>query len=438
MPFKQIHDLSKLDDAQLKQYLRDVSQFVGLDPEAELLDTIWMPNENGVGSSLVVYAKRGTAEILRDIHAVNVDSQESKEVGGSFVVTTKGHNGRGRTEVAIGSKYIQGLTGKALDNAIMTSSTRSSRRLTMQFTGLGILDESEVHAVEPSTANPAAGVQLAPALPPPTVKPNPAPASIVEQKFDHVKNVVETTTVAPIAGLPPAFEAPAAPTRNFATHQEEFIKEAWAQVDAKKAATTTTPVTPASEPFTPVASEPAAAAPKATRKPRKAKNTASFGDVEPETVSAQANSAAPVQANAVVPPQVNSAVPPQVNSAPVSASVEKAQKTETLAPPPQAPPVPTVPPPQQAPAGDFAGKPTEEQMKDYRTRVAVYTSQLPATEGMGSVQKMRMFITQMVGKVPGAMTVEEWEDQLSWFETYVAQHQVKGLVEYINAFVGKA
>lgn len=402
MAFKQIHDLSKLDDAQIKQYLRDVSAFVKLDTDADLLDTIWMQNENGVGSSLVVYAKRGTAEILRDIHGVNVDSLTAELINGSIVFTAKGHNSDGRTEVATGSKYVSTLVGKAHDNAVMTASTRALRRLTMQFTGLGILDESEVHAVEPSTANPAANIVLAPSAPLPVVPPNPAPAKVVE------------------VGLPPAYEAAQAapPPGTFATNQAEHIAAAQAQANAKTAAKadknpdivsglTPSEPTPASNPDI---SADKTSAPKAVRKPRKAKNAVSLGDVEPETVSTQVETA--------VPTQVTPAPPP------APAPVAVAAPTAPVAAP-------------AALSNDFAGKPTDEKMKEYRTKVSSFTAELPASDGMGSVQKMRTFITHLSGTAPQYMTVDQWDEVLAWFDTTVTKGGMKGVVTYIEQSLAK-
>src|ERR1700676_738054 len=174
-----IHDLSKLTPADLTQYLRDVSEFIGLDPDLNGLDTIWMRNENGPGQSLVVYARRGTAEILRNKLGIEVTSLTNQMVKDSIVFTATGKNREGRQEIATGSKNLAGLTGKALDDAIMTASTRALRRLTMQFTSLGILDESEVSAIVGDTSNPAAAAALSGSAmvipPPPTTAINSAP-----------------------------------------------------------------------------------------------------------------------------------------------------------------------------------------------------------------------------------------------------------------------
>src|SRR6266436_2599260 len=152
------HHLDQLSAEELTRYLREVSTFIGLDPDLGGLDTIWLDNESGVGRTLVPYAKRGTAEILRNIYQVDVQELSHTLVKGSIVFAAAGKNGKNRVERAIGSKYIEGLIGKALDNAIMTASTRALRRLTMQFTTLGILDESEI--VDIVGQNPAGGAQL--------------------------------------------------------------------------------------------------------------------------------------------------------------------------------------------------------------------------------------------------------------------------------------
>src|SRR5271156_4547975 len=104
------HDLSKLSPEQVGQYLRDVSEFIGLDPDLNGLDTIWMQNENGPGNSLVVYARRGTAEILREKHNIDVVSLTNQMVKDSIVFTAvgKSNNEIPRQEVATGSKYVGG------------------------------------------------------------------------------------------------------------------------------------------------------------------------------------------------------------------------------------------------------------------------------------------------------------------------------------------
>lgn len=352
------HNLEQFDDAARAQYLRDVSEFIGLDPDLGGLDTIWMRNETGPGQSLVVYARRGTAEILRNILGIEVKSLVHDSMGGSVVFTATG-NKAGRQEVAVGSKSIVGLNGKQLDDAVMTASTRALRRLTMQFTTLGILDESEVVAVVGQDINPAGSAQLASsAIPPsfttPTVAANNAPGKdvTVATVIDHEKGTI-------------AHEKPLAP--QFLGQQEQ-IDEATSKVGKKRT--------------------------------RKKPNTVALDDVEAEVVQKPA----PVEAVSTAPQSVIADVKE------VSANVD------TSAP--------------------VAGMPTAEQMAEYRKRVSVFTAELPSSENLGSVQKMRAFITKWGGVPPQQMTVAQWDAQLAWFEEFTARNSTKGLVKYINEMLG--
>lgn len=374
------HDLSKLSADEVKDYLRDVSEFIGLDPELHGLDTIWMPNESGPGQSLVVYARRGTAEILRNKLGIEVSSLTNQMVKDSVVFTATGKNSQGRQEVATGSKFIGGLQGKALDDGIMTASTRALRRLTMQFTSLGILDESEVKAVVGDTANPAANAQ-------------PIGDLIVIPPFPTVTNNAPGRDITPVP-------AP-----------EPDIAKVYAEGAAALAAM-------------PIPGGEAAAGPDPVRpkRARKSKNTVSM-DVEPETVN-----------GAVTPP-------PQPTPIIAPAAVLTPSVAVTAPPAAQVAPQPApLPPaaPVAAPAdpNEFPGKPSAEQMADYRKRVSVYTSELPASESMGSVQKMRAFITKTSGTAPQFMTTEQWEETLAWFTSFVERNQIKGLVKYINDNLG--
>src|SRR5271166_6687524 len=195
MGLKIIRDLHQLNQEQIADYLSEVSVFLGLPPELGALDVIWMDNESGPGKSLVVYARRGTAEILRNILGIEIVSLDPTiNASGSIVFKAVGKNKARRQEIAIGSKDLTGLRGKQLDDAIMTASTRALRRLTMQFTTLGILDESEVRSVLGDVANPASGAQLAES--PMVVPPVPSvPANNAPGKDITAIKIVEQTTI---------------------------------------------------------------------------------------------------------------------------------------------------------------------------------------------------------------------------------------------------
>jgi hypothetical protein len=400
------HDLSKLSPEELTQYLRDVSAFIGLDPDLNGLDTIWMQNENGPGQSLVVYARRGTAEILRDINGIEVDSLTDKMVNGSIVFTATGKNKDKRQEIATGSKYITGLQGKALDDAIMTASTRAIRRLTMQFTKLGILDQSEVEAVVGSTANPAAGATLVngPMVIPPAVAPNNAPGKDITPTAQNPTADPNHPSITKIPDSPETRHAVA--LKPELVDQTTSIRQVYAEGAAALAAMPGT-VSPAGPVSTPVETAPKTEKPKRARKSR---NTVSMDGPEPEVVSTPAP-----------------ALPAPLVTVPATVTVTNN---------PVAAPVPTQVNPVVPEQVDYAGKPTQEQMVDYRRRLVVYTAELPSSEGLGSVPKMRAFITHMMGTPPQFMTTDQWEEALSWFEGFVAKNQMKGLVKYINDTLG--
>lgn len=458
------HDLSKLSPEELTQYLRDVSTFIGLDPDLNAFDTLWMQNENGPGQSLVVYARRGTAEILRNLLGIEISSLiQTITPQGSIVFTATGKNARGRQEIAIGSKYIASLTGKALDDAIMTASTRALRRVTMQFTSLGILDESEVGAVQGSTVNPAAGATLAGSavvLPPaPSVPANNAPGRDVtpEPKITSVGPPVLNNAPASVSLIGPSqdsktqtqvaaviairelqkSETPA----EFSTRMDTLRDDAQKQLAEKATGRLNVPVTnavpaPTTAPVT-AQTQPEPAATEKPKRARKPRNTVSIGGPEPEVVNAPAPTPVPAPQPTPVPapaPAITLAasipapvsVPERLSGVTVPGAVqdrlEQTGATSASAPAPQ--------------STDFPGKPTETQMGEYRKRVSVYTSELPSSENMGSVQKMRAFIAHMSGTAPQFMTTDQWQEMLSWFESFVERNKVKGLVTYINDSLG--
>lgn len=428
------HNLDQLSKEELVQYLREVSEFIGLDPDLNGLDTIWMNNETGPGRSLVVYARRGTAEILRNIYGVEVETLTYAIVNGSMVFTATGRAKArdNRQEIAIGSKFLGNVTGKELDDSIMTASTRALRRLTMQFTTLGILDESEVVALIGHAPNPAGSAQLVENSLPPVFAAPSVPANNAPGK------PVESTPAAT-----PAVEPPTALGEPFLGQQDQ-IDAAWKQVADKQAATKVAEqlVTP-TESTTSTDKQPdieaATEAPKPKRKSRKSVSL----EVEPEVVSSKK----PVSANVETAPKSETKTETKTETklpAATSAALATApQKIELPAPPPQNPapePAVTQAPPSPAPvstgSAPVAGLPTPEQMNEYRAKIGVFTKELPASEGLDSTRKMRAFITHLSGTIPQNMTAKQWDDVVAFFDGFMANNTIKNLVKYINDSLG--
>ena len=422
MNFEVIHNLDELNEDQLRIYLSQVSAKIGLDPTLNALDTIWLPNPTGQGRSLVVYARRGTCEILRNIYEVEVESLTYALVEGSMVFTATGRSKKrgNRQEIAIGSKNIKGLTGRELDSAIMTASTRALNRLTMQFTELGILAESEVVDMVGDVPNPAGSVQLAAnPMPPmyaaPTAPANNAPGTLIGPSDD-------AKTQAQVAAVIAIREA------------EKAAKEA----DNKAAEKAAEPLPATMVSFEESrASEPEKAAEKAdipadteaakkAAKPRRRKVVA-LDDVEPETVSANGDKTQKSASADTVPPQVNPAAPPQVFDA---------GGPPNVAPPQANPAVPT-----QANPASFGlpetGIPSKEQMEGFKAALLPYTQQLTPSENMPAPIKMRAFITRLNdGVPPQSLTTAKWESTIAWFQKFEGTNGIKGLVKYINDSLG--
>ena len=158
-PFTIIHNIEKLTDEERAAYLAKVSEFMGLPPEMNALDMLWVSDEETGLKKYVPYARKGTTDILREIHGIKVLSMEQHD-GPSYVsFKATGVNPDGRQEVAVGAHGTDGLRGEKLAAAVMTAETRAGRRLTLKFVGAGILDESEVGAVTGNIA--ASGASLA-------------------------------------------------------------------------------------------------------------------------------------------------------------------------------------------------------------------------------------------------------------------------------------
>jgi len=173
-------NLNDLTNEQREQHRQAVCVSLGLDPNPALghLDYIWMPQENGM-NNLVLYARRGTTELLRDINGIDVKSLDQHDGPGYVSFKATAVNKKGRQEIAVGAHETEGLKGKKLADGIATAQTRALRRVTLQFAGHGILDESEVNVSVVNSIAPAASqaalVGSPAVMPPPQTAPSTAP-----------------------------------------------------------------------------------------------------------------------------------------------------------------------------------------------------------------------------------------------------------------------
>lgn len=176
--FTPIFNLNDLSVEQRQDYYLAACKYFGVPPELNVLRLTFVDVDNGP-ANLVLCATKGATDIIRNNLDISVKSLTDKVVNGSYVVTATGENGKGRAEMAFGSFYIEGLKGKNLDNAIMTAQTRALKRMTLQFAGGGLTDESEVEAV-------ASAPKYAPAQQPaiqPAARPNTAAGEVAVSPY---------------------------------------------------------------------------------------------------------------------------------------------------------------------------------------------------------------------------------------------------------------
>jgi hypothetical protein len=134
-------DLGSLTAAERLHYYNSVCTSVGLNPLTKPFDYLVLNNK------LVLYANRGCAEQLRQIHNVNLTIKERQAVEGCFVVTAMATLPSGRSDESIGAVSLDGLKGDNRSNAMMKAETKAKRRATLSICGLTFLDESEIESI---------------------------------------------------------------------------------------------------------------------------------------------------------------------------------------------------------------------------------------------------------------------------------------------------
>ena len=134
-------DLSKLTPAERLNYVISVCNSVKLNPMTKPFDYL---NLNG---KLVLYANKGCAEQLRQIHGVSLTIKAREAVEGCFIVTAMATLPGGRTDESVGAVSLEGLKGEHRSNAMMKAETKAKRRVTLSICGLSFLDESEIESI---------------------------------------------------------------------------------------------------------------------------------------------------------------------------------------------------------------------------------------------------------------------------------------------------
>ena len=387
--FVPMYDLESLSEKQRQDYLKSLCRHLGVPEDLNLVSLVYIDDGDGP-AHLVAYVKRGAAESIRSNLGVEVKSLVNQMVGGSIVFTATGVDKNGRQEIAVGSKYVEGLSGSILDDSIMTASTRALRRLAIQFTGTGILDESEVN--QRKTVNvPVLKQSPLFAAPQPTVVPSNEPGKDITSTVPP--NIIE------------------------ATNQEEFEKkQAQIRADAIAQLNQNPPkegdsLQSSAEPV------------KKTRKPRgpNKKKKIDLGPSEPPQVVEKHQLGPETVTSGTIIPVTEVTNVPVLPAIPVVISVPVAAQ-----------PVPTKP------------LLTKEQTKPYRARHFKIMEQLETeggftnTEGMGRADKLRHLVMLMFPELTNMNDLSEvqWEHYLSSLEKRLKESGAKATVAYIEESIG--
>lgn len=158
-------DLSQLTPAQRVIYYKAVCDSVGLNPLTKPFEYLRLNGRD------ILYANKGCADQLRQLHGVSVELPDARVHQGVYVVTAHAVDRNGRKDASTGAVNVEGLKGEALANAMMKAETKAKRRVTLSICGLGMLDESEVQDIPRAQLvphDPVTGeVRETPSQPPP-------------------------------------------------------------------------------------------------------------------------------------------------------------------------------------------------------------------------------------------------------------------------------
>lgn len=134
-------DLSRLPPEAKAAYYGKVCESVGLNPLTKPFEYLRLNGKE------VLYANKGCAEQLRQVHRVSVAVVSRETIEGVHMVTVRAVLPDGRADESTGAVSIVGAKGEALANALMKAETKAKRRATLSICGLGMLDESELETI---------------------------------------------------------------------------------------------------------------------------------------------------------------------------------------------------------------------------------------------------------------------------------------------------
>ena len=195
--FVPVNDLTDYSDEQLAEYYNNVCEYYEVPPELHLL--YFELSDFGDGArKKVLYASKGFTDFMRGKLGIETDSLEEVISDGVVRYKCTGHDKQGRHEIAIGASDITGLSAKKKEFAFSIAQTRATKRMTLQFVGAGILDESEKPVNSLSVDISSAALPLAKL---PTVEINSQKGLLVEEANKAVNRAIDLVNQQhPLAG----------------------------------------------------------------------------------------------------------------------------------------------------------------------------------------------------------------------------------------------
>lgn len=174
-------DLKGLTPVQKVEYYNAVCAAVGLNPLTKPFDYITLSGKE------VLYANKGCAEQLREIHKVSLEISQISTVSDVYVVIVKASMPDGRFDAGTGAVPVGNLKGEAMANAFMKCETKAKRRATLSICGLNMLDETEVASIPDAKPPVAASVPptVVTAAVAPVILPKETPAGATTAKSER-------------------------------------------------------------------------------------------------------------------------------------------------------------------------------------------------------------------------------------------------------------
>lgn len=217
-------DLTKLNEQQRLVHYKNVCDFMEIDPRTQPLAYINCDDPNG-GRRLILYALRAATDQIRRNKKIKITKLYKELTEDVVTYFCEGEDKDNITEISTGSIAVKGKRGADLANAFMAAETKAKRRMTLAFSGSGLLDETEIADINAPMSLPAGtGVTAAPNVTVPTVN----ALAGVEVKLDEVYEKVKQEEKPPveIGRLnEPSAETPKQKSERVRTEASKSLKE---------------------------------------------------------------------------------------------------------------------------------------------------------------------------------------------------------------------